>query len=112
MHALDSKEAAMASCPGSRVLGSGAMTLKMWTTCLWMLIAPLHSLTAQMAGTLSGRIVFTSAGHGWTYDNWADVWSTQRGDNNEIVEDYGNLDQMNLFVDYCFNAGGTVVPLR
>jgi hypothetical protein len=56
--------------------------------------------------------VFTSAGHGWTYDNSADVWYTQRGDNNEIVEDYGNLDQMNMFVAYCFNAGATVVPFR
>jgi hypothetical protein len=88
------------------------MTLKMWTACLWVLIASLHPLTAQIAGSLSGRIVFTSAGHGWTYDNSADVWYTQRGDNNEIVEDYGNLDQMNLFVAYCFNAGATVVPLR
>ena len=66
----------------------------------------------QIAGALSGRIVFTSAGHGWTYDHSADIWYTQRGENNEIVEDYGNLDQMNLFVAYCFNAGATVVPFR
>ncbi len=29
-----------------------------------------------------------------------------------MVEDYGNQDQMNFFVYYCFNAGATVVPLR
>jgi hypothetical protein len=29
-----------------------------------------------------------------------------------MVEDFGNLDQMNLFADYCFRAGATVVPLR
>jgi hypothetical protein len=66
----------------------------------------------QPAGALTGRIVFTSGGHGWVYDNARDGWYTQRADNNEVVEDYGNLDQMTLFVAYCFNAGATVVPLR
>lgn len=88
------------------------MTLKLWMPCLLTISASLHPLEAQIAGTLTGRIVFTSAGHGWTYDNSADIWYTQRGDNNEIVEDYGNLDQMNMFVAYCFNAGATVVPFR
>jgi hypothetical protein len=27
-------------------------------------------------------------------------------------EDYGNLDQLNFFADYCFNAGATVVSMR
>jgi hypothetical protein len=66
----------------------------------------------QPAGALSGRIVYTSAGHGWTYHNSADKWYTQRADNNEIIEDYGNVDQMNLFVAYSFNAGATVVAFR
>src|SRR5688572_31222873 len=66
----------------------------------------------QPSGALSGRIVFTSGGHGWTYDNSADKWFTQRGDSNDVVEDYGNLDQMNLFAAYCFNAGATVVAFR
>lgn len=70
------------------------------------------SASAQITGGLTGRIVYTSAGHGWTYHNSSDAWYTQRGDNNEIVEDYGNLDQMNMFVAYCFNAGATVVPFR
>ncbi len=68
--------------------------------------------TAQTPGGLNGRIVFTSAGHGWTFDNDDNRWYTQRGDSNDIVEDYGNLDQMNLFVAYCFNAGATIVPFR
>ena len=66
----------------------------------------------QPVGVLSGRIVYTSGGHGWTYHNSSDRWYTQRGDNNDVVEDYGNLDQMNLFVAYCFNAGATVVAFR
>ena len=50
----------------------------------------------QPTGALTGRIVYMSAGHGWTYSNSSDKWYTQRGDSNEVVEDYGNLDQMNL----------------
>lgn len=64
----------------------------------------------QPQGSLSGRIVFTSAGHGFDWDG--DEWITDRGDNNEIVEDLGNIDQMTLYAQYCFNAGATVVPFR
>jgi hypothetical protein len=70
------------------------------------------SSPGQPQGTLSGRIVFMSAGHGWTFNNATKVWYTQRAVLNEMVEDYGNLDQMTLFAHYCFNAGATVVPFR
>lgn len=66
----------------------------------------------QPQGALSGRIVFMSAGHGWTYNNSTKAWYTQRAVLNEMVEDYGNLDQMTLFADYCFDAGAVVVPFR
>ncbi|MBA4148244.1 MAG: fibronectin type III domain-containing protein [Verrucomicrobia bacterium] len=63
----------------------------------------------QATGSLSGRIVFTSGGHGWVkFANW----SLQRGILVEMNEDYGNMDQDALFAYYCFNAGATVVPLR
>src|SRR6185436_3551020 len=80
--------------------------------CLILLLTCGCASGQQPIGTLSGRIVYTSAGHGWTYHNASDKWYTQRGDNNDLVEDYGNLDQMNMFVAYCFNAGATVVPFR
>ena len=64
----------------------------------------------QGTGPLSGRVVFTCAGHGWTWGG--SRWSTQRGVGREMNEDYGNLDQMNFFVPYAFNAGATVVALR
>ncbi|MDW8310320.1 MAG: fibronectin type III domain-containing protein, partial [Verrucomicrobiales bacterium] len=70
---------------------------------------PITPAPSQPAGALSGRIVFTSAGHGWTYTT---AWNLQRGVLVEMNEDYGNLDQMTLFAFYCFNAGATVVPLR
>ncbi len=64
----------------------------------------------QSSGALSGRVVFTSGGHGWT---WGETkWNTQRGIGHEMNEDYGNLDQMNFFVPYAFNAGATVVAFR
>lgn len=66
--------------------------------------------TRQSVGPLSGRIVFTSAGHGWTWSRRG--WVTQRGITHEMNEDYGNLDQMNFFTAYLLNAGATVVPFR
>ena len=66
--------------------------------------------TRLASGPLSGRIVFTCAGHGWTWGR--DSWVTQRGVGREMNEDYGNLDQMNFFIPYAFNAGATVVAFR
>ncbi len=74
--------------------------------------SPLAPAPGQPAGALSGRLVFTSAGHGWTFNNTTKAWYTQRGITHEMVEDYGNLDQMTLFAYYCFNAGATVIPMR
>jgi len=74
------------------------------------LSGPIAPASGQPAGALSGRIVFTSGGHGWTANSSA--WGLQRPVLLEMNEDYGNLDQMNFFADYCFNAGATVVPMR
>jgi hypothetical protein len=66
--------------------------------------------TRQSAGSLSGRVVFTSAGHGWAWGGRG--WTTGRGVGLEMNEDYGNLDQMNFFIPYVFNSGATVVAFR
>lgn len=73
----------------------------------------------QPAGSLSGILVFCNGGHGWTADDFDSTpgdgdfgWYTQRGLTNGIVEDYGNLDQLNMFAIACFNAGATVIPMR
>lgn len=67
----------------------------------------------QPRGSMTGKIVFCSAGHGWTNDNTStSLWYTQRPELFGIVEDFGNLDQMNLYADFCFRAGATVVPMR
>lgn len=64
----------------------------------------------EVSGSLSGRIVFMAGGHGWVKSG--NNWILQRSATNNMVEDYGNLDQISFFADYCFNAGATVVPLR
>lgn len=67
---------------------------------------------AQPAGALTGKIVYTSAGHGWQWNSTLNRYATDRGDNNEIVEDFGNQDQLTFYADYLLRAGATVVPMR
>ena len=71
---------------------------------------PAANAGNQPTGALSGVVVFTTAGHGWTAN--AGSWGLQRPLLLDMVEDYGNLDQLNYFVHYLFNAGATVVPFR
>ncbi len=71
---------------------------------------PIAPAGSQPAGALTGRIIFTSAGHGWAWNG--SVWALGRPVLNSMNEDYGNVDQMTLFTYYCFNAGATVVPMR
>ncbi len=73
-------------------------------------VAPGTPMAAtQPSGALSDIIVYCSAGHGFTGDG---SWVTGRGLTYGMVEDMGNLDQLNSFADYCFQAGATVVPFR
>jgi hypothetical protein len=67
----------------------------------------------QQRGALSGKLVFMNSGHGWTWDSgFSPPWRLQRGVLNSMNEDYGNLDQLNFFAAYCFNAGATVASMR
>lgn len=67
----------------------------------------------QQRGALTDKLVFMNSGHGWTHDtNFSPPWRLQRGTGNLMNEDYGNLDQLNFFAAYCFNAGATVVSFR
>ncbi|GJM26409.1 MAG: xanthan lyase [Phycisphaerae bacterium] len=71
---------------------------------------PAANAGNQPAGALSGVVVYAAAGHGWTAN--AGSWGLQRPLLLDMVEDYGNLDQLNYFVNYLFNAGATVVAFR
>jgi hypothetical protein len=86
----------------------------------WSLVISTHSFAASLVpvdiqpqGGLSGKIIYTHGGHGYTADNLKDGrWSFQRGESHEMIEDLGNVDQMAFLVDYLFRAGATIVPLR
>jgi hypothetical protein len=71
---------------------------------------PVANAGHQPSGALSGVTVFAAAGHGWTAGTSS--WFLQRGLLLNMVEDYGNLEQLNYFVNYLYNAGATVVPFR
>ncbi len=67
----------------------------------------------QSAGSLSGKSVFLSAGHGWYYSTTTGSWITQRGNTNSIVEDFTNAEAVNAFlVQYLWNAGAGVYTCR
>ena len=72
----------------------------------------INPVGAPIVGALSGKIVYASPGHGWQYNSTLARFATDRGDNNEIVEDFGNQDQFTFFADYVLRAGGTFVPMR
>ncbi|MFH1745649.1 MAG: hypothetical protein ABIG44_01260 [Planctomycetota bacterium] len=76
-----------------------------------LLGGPTANAGRQPNGALSGVTIYTIAGHGWTAGTSS--WALQRNsDLLEMNEDYGNLDMVNYFVHYAFNAGATVVPFR
>ncbi|MFM7207281.1 MAG: fibronectin type III domain-containing protein [Planctomycetaceae bacterium] len=72
----------------------------------------LVAVGSQPAGTLAGKIVYTSAGHGWQWSDVLNRYATDRGNLLSLVEDFGNQDQFTFYVDYLFRAGATVVPMR
>ncbi|MFO1487756.1 MAG: fibronectin type III domain-containing protein [Verrucomicrobiota bacterium] len=73
---------------------------------------PVAPSAKQPVGALSGRIVFMNCGHGWTYHT-NNFWYLQRPTGlNSMNEDYGNLDQLNFFATYCFNAGAIIASMR
>src|SRR5262245_11587083 len=73
----------------------------------------LVEVGTQPTGGLSGKIVYIHAGHGITAANESSgKWTFQRGPGLGMIEDLGNVDQMNFLADYLFRAGATIVPLR
>jgi N-acetylmuramoyl-L-alanine amidase len=75
-------------------------------------LAGVVSASTDVAGPLTGKIVYLMAGHGWDYDSTGNVYATQRGETNEMIEDFGNLDQATIMAEFLLNAGATVVPTR
>jgi len=65
----------------------------------------------QPQGTLSGKVVWLSAGHGWEWRKGA--WKTQRPNTYGIVEDFSNAEAVNYYLArYLWNAGAEVWLVR
>ncbi len=71
---------------------------------------PIAQAVRQPTGALTGVVVYASCGHGWTAGDSS--WYLQRPVLWTMNEDYGNIDQLNVFLNYAYNAGATVVPFR
>lgn len=66
-------------------------------------------------GALSGKSVYLSAGHGftWTSVSGSFVWTTQRGNSNDIVEDLVSTETVHQWlVPMLMNAGARVFTVR
>ncbi len=65
-----------------------------------------------LGGALSGKTVYVSAGHGWT---WVDDlgWRTQRPNTHGLVEDFISTETISHYlVHYLQNMGALVVTVR
>jgi N-acetylmuramoyl-L-alanine amidase len=84
---------------------------------LLLFVAPENRVSADphkraSAGSLSGKRIFISPGHGW-YLHSTLGWTTQRGNVNGIVEDFSNaLLAIDYVMPYLVNAGAQVVCAR
>ncbi|MBA3485497.1 MAG: LEPR-XLL domain-containing protein, partial [Pirellulales bacterium] len=91
---------------------AGALRFEHLEPRVVMSASGLVPVGAQPEGPLTGKIVYTSGGHGWQWSTTLGRYATDRGDNNEIIEDFGNQEQMTYYADYLLRAGATVVPMR
>lgn len=64
-------------------------------------------------GALSGKTIYVSPGHGLTWLPGTPGWRTQRGNTNNIVEDFVSVESVGYFVvRHLQNMGAYVVPVR
>lgn len=67
----------------------------------------------QPAGTLEGKTVWLSAGHGWKYDNRRKAFKTQRHNSHGLVEDFTTVEGVNYhLLKYLYQAGAQVWTVR
>lgn len=68
----------------------------------------------QQQGALAGKVIYLSAGHGFTWEAGSiNGWRTQRPTTNEIVEDLVSTETVHQYlVPMLLNAGAQVVTVR
>lgn len=72
------------------------------------------SATAKLrTGALTGKTVYLSPGHGFTWTDTVNAWRTQRGNTHQVVEDLVSVETLDqLLIPMLLNAGAYVVPVR
>lgn len=67
----------------------------------------------DVEGALSGKTVYVSAGHGFTWLDNLQRWRTQRGNTHDLVEDFISAETVSHYlIRYLRNMGAYVVPVR
>ncbi len=75
--------------------------------------APPHTGQGQPNGGLSGKTVWLSPGHGFLYYTSVSNYTTQRGNTNDMVEDFGTIEIVGYYLlKYLWNAGANVFMVR
>ncbi|HHN94288.1 MAG TPA: hypothetical protein ENK17_05925, partial [Anaerolineae bacterium] len=69
------------------------------------------------SGSLSGKTIYVSAGHGWEWDYDGRCgcyrWKTQRPVYQDFIEDHNNGEAVDQYLlQFLQNAGATVIPVR
>ena len=73
-------------------------------------VAGVAADTGGHAGALDGKIVYLNGGHGFAAAG--DVWRAGRPETFDMVEDFGNQDQLRFAAEHLLRAGATIAPLR
>jgi len=69
--------------------------------------------TSSGEGTLAGKTVYVSAGHGWYFSDTLGRWTTQRGNTNDLVEDFVSAETVSQeLIGDLERMGAYVVPVR
>ncbi|HEY0882388.1 MAG TPA: N-acetylmuramoyl-L-alanine amidase, partial [Archangium sp.] len=62
--------------------------------------------TVRGEGSLANKVIYLSPGHGFTWEPGANNWRTQRGNNNNIVEDLVSIETLSQYLmPMLLNAG-------
>ncbi len=72
----------------------------------------LLSVAPAYVGALTGKVLFTSGGHGYVWRDSSKSWGIMRTYINGMMEDLGNQDQLQGYADYALRSGATFVSMR
>src|SRR4051812_8238814 len=72
----------------------------------------LLSVAPAVPGSLTGKVLYTHGGHGYTWRDSSSSWGVLRGYVQGMMEDLGNQDQLEPYAEYALHAGASVASMR